>query len=460
MLLTTLRAMNSMTSEVIGHRALLGLGPKDRDAGLEVRRGQVGDQAPLEPAAQPLLERHDRLRWPVGRQHDLLAVLVDRVERVEELFLGPFLVRDELDVVDQEQVDPPVAGAEVVDLALLDRRDELVGELLARRVDDALARELGDHLVADGVHQVRLAEPHAAVQEERVVGVPRALGDRQARGVGEAVGRPDDEVGEGVARVEVGRPALAADPGRLDPDLLLRGGVRAASGSHGVRVGIGWALRRGPDDEFDLDAVADDPREGLADQRAVARLQPVLGEAVRDRDPEALVIDVDELGVAQPRLEVGRREGDLEFSQGGSPDLFCVHSSMGSCGSGGRLMGSVDQGRVSGPSFRAAQGLPFVAPVCDVSRGSWSGFGGSRVRLRRRGPGEDSTARTGAARRFCNTPGSIGAWRRRSGGAPLARGSALPGTRFDTFLRAGLSSAGRRRAVRFRAPGAFACLQG
>ena len=128
---TTLRAMNSITSERDRDRALLGLGAQDRDARLEVRGGQVGDEAPLEPAAQPLLERQDRLGRPVGGQDDLLAVLVDRVERVEELFLGPFLVGDELDVVDQQQVDPPVARPELVDLALLDRGDELVGELLA-----------------------------------------------------------------------------------------------------------------------------------------------------------------------------------------------------------------------------------------------------------------------------------------------------------------------------------------
>ena len=162
-------------------RALLGLGPQDRDARLEVRRRQVGDQAPLEPAAEPLLEGQDRLRRPVRGQDDLLAVLVDRVERVEELLLGPLLVGDELDVVDEEEVDPPVAGPELVDLALLDRGDELVGELLARRVDDALARELGDDLVADRVHQVGLAEADPAVQEQRVVGVAGALGDRQAR---------------------------------------------------------------------------------------------------------------------------------------------------------------------------------------------------------------------------------------------------------------------------------------
>ena len=43
---------------------------------------------------------------------------MDRVERVEELFLGPFLVGDELDVIDQEQIDPPIARPELVDLAL------------------------------------------------------------------------------------------------------------------------------------------------------------------------------------------------------------------------------------------------------------------------------------------------------------------------------------------------------
>ena len=114
---------------------------------------------------------------------------MDRVERVEELFLGPFLVRDELDVVDEEQVDPAVAGPELVDLALLDLVMNSLVNFSRRRVDDPLARELGDDLVADRVHQVGLAEAHAAVQEERVVGVARALGDRQDGRVGEPVGR-------------------------------------------------------------------------------------------------------------------------------------------------------------------------------------------------------------------------------------------------------------------------------
>ena len=220
MLLTTLRAMNSMTSDVIGTAPSSALA---RRIAMRVSRSGAVRSA-MRPHSNRLRSRSSRVRIAFGgrseRQHDLLAVLVDRVERVEELFLGPLLVGDELDVVDEEEVDPAVAGPELVDLALLDRGDELVGELLARRVDDALARELGDDLVADGVHQVGLAEADPAVQEERVVGVAGPLGDRQAGRVGEPVGRADDEVRERVARVEVGRAALAADPRRLDPDLL------------------------------------------------------------------------------------------------------------------------------------------------------------------------------------------------------------------------------------------------
>ena len=158
---------------------LLGLRAEDGDPRLEVRGREVRDEAPFEAGAEPLLQRQDGLRRPVGGQDDLLAVLVDRVERVEELFLGPFLVRDELDVVDQQQVDPAVARAELVDPALLDAGDELVGELLAGGVDDALARELRRDRVPDGVHQVGLAEADAAVQEQRVVGVAGAFRHRQ-----------------------------------------------------------------------------------------------------------------------------------------------------------------------------------------------------------------------------------------------------------------------------------------
>jgi len=44
---------------------------------------------------------------------DLLARLVERVEGVEELLLRALLARDELDVVDQEEIDVPVSAPEL-----------------------------------------------------------------------------------------------------------------------------------------------------------------------------------------------------------------------------------------------------------------------------------------------------------------------------------------------------------
>src|ERR1035437_4385064 len=123
---------------------------------------------------------------------------MDRIEGVEELFLRPLFVGDELDVVDEEQVDAPVATPEVVELALLDAGNEFVCELLAGRIDNALARKARDDRVADGVHEMRLAEAHPAVQEKRVVRVARACSDGEAGGGGEAISPAAERVGAGI----------------------------------------------------------------------------------------------------------------------------------------------------------------------------------------------------------------------------------------------------------------------
>ena len=53
---------------------------------------------------------------------------MDRVEGVEELFLGSLLARDELHVVDQQHARVAVLESEIVGAVLADRLDELVGE--------------------------------------------------------------------------------------------------------------------------------------------------------------------------------------------------------------------------------------------------------------------------------------------------------------------------------------------
>src|SRR5699024_2054662 len=83
-----------------------------------------------------------------------------------------------------------------------DAVDEVVGELLGVHVPDPHARVHVAGVVANGVQQVRLAQTGLAVDEQRVVGAGRRLGDRQGGRVGEPVGGAGHEGLEGVLRVE------------------------------------------------------------------------------------------------------------------------------------------------------------------------------------------------------------------------------------------------------------------
>ena len=85
--------------------------------------------------------------------------------------------------------------------------------------------------MADRVQQVGLAQAGLAVDDQRVVRLARCLGDGDGGGVGEPVGRADDEVLEQVARVQprLGdrADAMAAAVGALGPagDELVAGVV-------------------------------------------------------------------------------------------------------------------------------------------------------------------------------------------------------------------------------------------
>ena len=116
----------------------LGLLAQDGEAGLEVRWLDVGDQAPLEPRAEAVLEGGDVVRGAVRRHDDLPGRLVEGVEGVEELLLEALLALDELDVVDEEDVGGvAVLPAEGVLGAVADRLDVVVQERLGGDVADS-----------------------------------------------------------------------------------------------------------------------------------------------------------------------------------------------------------------------------------------------------------------------------------------------------------------------------------
>ena len=124
------------------------------------------------------------------------------VEGVEELLLETLLVLHELHVVDEQDIAVAVSPLEDRHRVGADGVDELVHERLRRHVPHAHAGVVLSDVVGDGVQEVGLAQPGCAVDEQRVVGLGRRLGDRQGGGVGEAVGRADHEGLKGVAGVD------------------------------------------------------------------------------------------------------------------------------------------------------------------------------------------------------------------------------------------------------------------
>ena len=111
-----------------------------------------------------------------------------------------------------------VAALERLRLVVADAVDEVVGELLGVHVAHPDAGVEVARVVADRVQQVGLAQPGLAVDEQRVVGLGRRLGDRDGGGVGEPVARADDEGVEGVLRVESRLPRRGRRAGRADPE--------------------------------------------------------------------------------------------------------------------------------------------------------------------------------------------------------------------------------------------------
>ena len=114
----------------------------------------------------------------------------------------------ELDVVNQKNIDFPIAALEplhapVILVSVAYAGDEVGDEDLGVDVLDADSGVECLGVVADGMQQVGLAQSGASVDEQRVVGPRRGLGDRQGRGVGEPVGRSGDIGVEGVARIEL-----------------------------------------------------------------------------------------------------------------------------------------------------------------------------------------------------------------------------------------------------------------
>jgi hypothetical protein len=187
----------------------------------------------------------------------------------KKLLLRRVLPGDELHVVHQQHVELPVAPLELMHPLEAQGVDQVVQEALGRQVQHARVGLAAQHLLSDRVHQVRLAEADAAVQEERVVGARRRLGDRARGRVRELVRGAHDERIEGEAR--------AQDEGARRRRRGRAGGQRQGS------LGVGGL-------ETDRESRIS-RRLGLArEQLAMARLDPVREDPGRDRYGELRMV--------------------------------------------------------------------------------------------------------------------------------------------------------------------------
>ena len=165
-----------------GHALGLGLAQQDRHPHFQLGRLDRHRQAGIEARDQAAVDARQFLRIGVAGDDDLLALRHHRLEGVEELFLRAVLAGEELDVVDQEQVQRMVVALEIVERLALVGLDHVGHVLVGMHVAHAHAGTGRDHGIADGVDQVGLAQAHAAVQEQRVVGRAGVLGHLQRGG--------------------------------------------------------------------------------------------------------------------------------------------------------------------------------------------------------------------------------------------------------------------------------------
>ncbi len=129
---------------------------------------------------------------------------------MKKFFLRPFLPRDELDIVHQQNVDRAETVAETDHAIEAQGIEHFVGEFLRADVGEPRRGIPLLDQVADRLHQVRLAHAHAAIEKQRIVSLGGLLGDCLRGGVRNGLTRPPQ-------RNQIGSADSAGDPRNRNP---------------------------------------------------------------------------------------------------------------------------------------------------------------------------------------------------------------------------------------------------
>ena len=178
---------------------------QDGDPRRQVRRLHPRDESGLESRHEPFVQVRNDFGGTIAREDDLLLRGVQFVERMEQFLVDLRHAAQELDVVEQEAVDAADAFPPSREAAVRSALGQAGCEGLAGQVEDLRPFLVRHNVVADRVEQVRLPEPRARRDQERVVGLGGLLRHRDGCGVREAVALSDGEAFEGEAGRKVCR---------------------------------------------------------------------------------------------------------------------------------------------------------------------------------------------------------------------------------------------------------------
>ena len=118
--------------EILSFRLL----SEDRNTSLKIRHLNIGEQTPLKPGTHAILEATKLLWRHITRDDNLLAVIVQSIERMEEGFLGLCLALEELNVVDQKDIHAAISSVEGSSLVICNRIDEIVREIFGAHISN------------------------------------------------------------------------------------------------------------------------------------------------------------------------------------------------------------------------------------------------------------------------------------------------------------------------------------
>ncbi len=212
----------------------------------------------------------------------------------------------------QQYVDAAIALAEVQDAVVAHGVDHLVHEALGRDVGELQILQMRDDVMSDGVHQVRLAQPDPAVDEQRVIRARRRFRHGAARRVRELIRCADDEGVEGIAWAENAEIVGVYRNVFLERRLGLRdlGHERRAYVLRHEGDGRAGSLHLG---------------EGFIDHRRVMFRQPVAEEGIRNTHPDRAVAVGDKRGGLEPGVKAVSVDLRLDAGQDLVPDVAGGH---------------------------------------------------------------------------------------------------------------------------------------